>query len=129
MEKGLKEYFAKLSKNFWQPGNNLKIKHEKGYNIEPDENDMSWFFKHFEKPKRIEAVNLAFSIDFYNFYHDLLEDEPSMRDFISILPFSYHKLLIKNCADAYDALTIIIRVIENDWSFLELKDYFDRKIN
>ena len=129
MEKGLKEYFAKLSKKFWQPGNNPKIKHEKGYELEPDGSDMSWFFRIFEKPKKINPIDLAFSVNFYKFYNELIEDEPSMRDFISILPFSYHKLIIKNCADAFDALTIIIPIIEYDWSFSELKEYFERKNN
>ena len=124
MDQGLKEYFAKLSQKFWQPENNPKIKYELGYKQEKDFGDMAWFFSVFQKPFQPESQDLAFSVNFYRFYNQLLEDEPSMHDFISLVPFSYHKVLIEKCSDAYDALTIIAKAIENDWSRFELINYF-----
>ena len=125
MEQELKEYFAKLSKNFWQPGNNLKIKHELGYDEEPDVGDMSWFFRVFNRPHQPEEKDLIFTLNFYRFYQQLLDDEPSMIDFLRVIPLSYHKLLIEKCADAYDALTIMPFVIEKDWTKEELQNYFE----
>ena len=129
MEEGLKEYFAKLRTNFWQPGKNPKIKYELGYRENKDFGDMAWFFNVFEKPFQPESLDLAFSLNFYRFYNHLLEDEPSMHDFISLLPFSYHRVIIEKCSDAYEALNIIAKAIENDWSRLELINYFSLSRN
>ena len=129
MEQGLKEYFAKLSKNFWQPNNNPKIKYELGYRDELPGNDMSWLFKFFQRPYQPEEDDIVFSLSFYRFYKDLLEDEPDMIDFIKTIPFSYHKILIDKCSDAYEALTIIAKAIENDWAKYELINYFSLSRN
>ena len=129
MEQELKEYFAKLSRNFWQPGNNRKIKHELGYDKEPDVGDMSWFFRVVCSSRQPEENDIAFSLSFYRFYNQLLEDEPSLRDFLQVIPFSYHRLLIEKCSDAYDALTIIAKAIENDWTKNELINYFSLSRN
>ena len=124
MDEGLKEYFAKLEHNFWQPGKNPKIKYELGYKEDKDIGDMAWFFSVFQKPFQPESLDLAFSVNFYRFYNELLKDEPSMQDFISLIPFSYHKVIIEKCSDAYEALAIIEKIIENDWSKIELINYF-----
>ena len=56
MEQRLKEHFVNLSKNFWQPGNNLNIKKELGFNGQFD-SDMSWFDRFFNPPYQKETKN------------------------------------------------------------------------
>ena len=87
------------------------------------------FFSFFEKPYQQEASDLVFSLNFYRFYNKLFEDEPSMKDFVSLLPFSYHRVIIEKCSDAYDALQIIAKTIENDWTKVELINYFSMTRN
>ena len=124
MEQQLKEYFAKLSKNFWQPGSNPNIKFELGFNKYCEGEDMSWLDRFFYPPKQKEAKDPIFSLNFYKFYRKLLEDEPSLHAIIQVIPFSYHEILIKNCKDAYDALRVIAFVIEHDWTKDDLYSYF-----
>lgn len=128
MEQQLKEYFAKLSKNFWQENNNPKIKYELGYR-DQNEQEIGWFIKMINRPIQPEENDLIFSLNFYRFYKQLTDDEPEMLDFIKLIPFSYHRMLIEKCADAYDALTIIAKAIENDWSKIELINYFSLSRN
>lgn len=128
MEQQLLEYFAKLSKNFWQPGKNPKIKYELGYR-EQFNTDMSWFFNAFQKPYQPEESDIAFSVNFYRFYRQLIDDEPQMLDFLKLIPFSYHRIIIQKCGDAYDALTVIAKAIENDWTKNELVNYFSLSRN
>ena len=124
MEQQLKEYFAKLSKNFWQPDSNPKIKYELGYLEEPEGNDMSWFFRVLCPPHQPEEKDPVFCLNFYRFYNKLLEDEPTISEILQVIPYSYHELIIKNCMDPYEALRIIAFVIEHDWSKEELNSYF-----
>ena len=123
MEQQLKEYFAKLSKDFWQPGNNPNIKVELGYGDQPD-CDMSWFDRFFYPPRQKEAKDPVFSLNFYRFYNKLLEDEPAVIEVLKVIPFSYHEILFKNCKDPYDALRIIAFLIEHDWRKEDLSSYF-----
>ena len=123
MEQQLKEYFAKLSKDFWHPGNNMKIKKELGYSGESN-TDMSWFDRFFYPPRQKEAKDPVFSLNFYWFYNKLLEDEESIKDVLQVIPFSYHEILIKNCKNPYDALRVIAFVIEHDWLKDDLDSYF-----
>ena len=126
MEQQLKEYFVELYQKFQQPGNNPKIKAE----FEPQSYDFEFelgkFLNFFgNKPKaKIGPEDYAFSINFYKLYQEVIDDEPWMFDFISLLPMNYHRVIVSNCSDAYDALTIIVKIIENDWTKNELINYF-----
>ena len=124
MEKGLKEYFAKLSENFWQPGNNLNIKREMGYKQEHNVGDMSWFFKAIYSPKRLDTTELAFSVNFYNFYKQVIDDEPDLLNLLGLLPISYHRIILKEYSDPFDALSTIVFTIEKDLCKDELINYF-----
>ena len=129
MEKGLKEYFAKLAEKFWQIGNNPKIKFEFGYEELDDNQGMDWFVHGMHRQYQPEQFDLGMSVMFYKFYSQLVEDEPEIVDFLSTVPLSYHKILITKCSDAYEALTYIAKSLENDWSLAELKAVFDLKLN
>ena len=126
MEQKLKEYFVELYNKFQQPGNNPKIKKEhepQCYDIEFDPNNFLSLFQ--KKPKiKFEPEDYAFSINFYRLYKQVIDDEPWMLDFLSILPKSYHRIIVNNCGEAFDALTVIVKTIENDWSKTELANYF-----
>ena len=124
MEQGLVEYFARLSNKFWQIGNNPKIKFEFGYEDRLDNGGMDWFSNGLHVQFMPEQFDLDLSVKFYRFYASLVEDEPSMVDFLSTVPLSYHKILINNCYDFYEALAIIAKALENDWSKNELINYF-----
>ena len=93
MEQKLKEYFAKLSKDFWQPSNNPNIKSELGFNKYCEGEDMSWLDRFFYPPHQKEAKDPVFSLSFYRFYKELLEEEPSMQQVLQVIPFSYHEIL------------------------------------
>ena len=124
MEKELKEYFATLCDNFWEEGNNPKIKSEFGYNNFDGAQDYNWFLNVLCPKYQPELFDLNLSVLFYKFYAKIVEDEPNIIDFLATLPLSYHKIIIENCADAFEALEIIVKTLENDWTKSELIDYF-----
>ena len=124
MEQGLNDYFAALCDNFWEENHNPKIKREFGYHEFDGSQDYDWFLNHLCRKYQPELFDLNLSALFYKFYETLVEDERDMLDFIGTLPLSYHKIIIDNCSDAYEALTIIVKALENDWSKIELIDYF-----
>ena len=124
MEKELKEYFMTLCDNFWEEGNNPKIKSEFGYDEFDGTQKYDWFLNVLCPKYQPELFDPNLSVLLYKFYASVVEDEPKMTDFLAILPLSYHKSIIENCADAFEALEIIVKTIENDWTKCELIDYF-----
>lgn len=129
MEQGLKEYFAALCDNFWEDGHNPKIKCEFGYNEYDGSQDFDWFLNVLCPKYQPELFNPNLSALFYKFYSQLVEDEYSILDFLGTLPLSYHMIIIENCYDVFEALTVIVKTLENDWSKSELLDYFFRLRN
>ncbi len=124
MEQGLKEYFAMLCDNFWEEDHNPKIKCEFGYHEFDGTQDYDWFLNILCQKYQPELFDQTLSVLFYKFYAQLVEDEESIIEFLATLPLSYHKIIIENCYDAFEALTIIVKVLENDWSKNELINYF-----
>ena len=131
MEQQLKEYFVELYNKFQQPGSNPKIKRS----FEPDSYDYDYeverilsFFGYNTK-KKFGPEDYVFSVDFYKLYKEVVDDEPWMLEFLCILPIHYHRIIVDKCGDAYDALSIIVKTIENDWSKSELINYFSMSRN
>lgn len=131
MEQQLKEYFVELYKKFQQPGNNPKIKRSfepKSYDYDYEVERILNFFCYITK-KKFDPEDYVFSVDFYKLYERVVDNEPWMFEFLCILPIHYHRIIVSNCSDAYDALTVIVKTIENDWSKNELINYFKYQKN
>ena len=129
MEEGLKEYLFNLSENFWQVEHNPKIKFEFGYEENVNIAHYDWFTNGMHRQFQPEQFDLELCAKFYRFYSFLVESEPEIIDFLSTVPLSYHRILIQNCEDAYEALSIISKALENDWSRLKLINYFKMNRN
>ena len=131
MEQKLKDYFVNVYNKFQQPNSNPKIKRE----FEPDCYDFEYevgrilnFFG-YKTRMNFGPEDYAFSVDFYRLYKEVVDDEPWMLDFLSLLPIHYHRIIVDKCGDGFDALTVIIKTIENDWSKNELLNYFSTSRN
>ena len=123
MEQMMKEYFEKLSDEFWQPNSKPKIKRER---FEEHEDvsalGFSTVFNELFNVRTVKIENAVLGIDVLKFYDVLVQDEPSIKNFIYIFPLSYHREIIKLFNNPYDVLPLLVKIFNEDWSKKELVD-------